>query len=180
MTRRLNSDYRTKVKNIPRRLKALNRWADTFYCPDLALFSENEHYRNFKIPVEINLVQGKYSTIRDKAACAQAMINACSNLIMATSDMDYRPRITTVICLPDMFTSEICLYRSEDYYQGIITENRSANRASTLIKKRSLAAEWGLILPAKVQELGITLEYCGSEDRDEWFKGERWYYGQVI
>jgi len=49
-----------------------------------------------------------------------------------------------------------------------------------LIEDRSLAAEWGLILPANVQELGITLEEYGSEDRDEWFTGERWYYGQVL
>ena len=94
--------------------------------------------------------------------------------------MNYSPRITAVICLPDMFTSEICLYRSEDYYQSFITEDRSENGASALIKERSLAAEWGLTLPANVQELGITLEYYGSEDCDEWFTGERWFYGQVM
>jgi len=180
MSRKLNRDYRTKVRNIPRRLKALNRWADTFNCPERALFSQKEAYRNFKIPVEINLVEGKYSTLRDKAACAQAMLNACSNLITVTADMDYHPRITAVICLPDMFTSEICLFRSENYFQSFITEDRSENGASALIKERSLATEWGLILPANVQELGISLEYFGSEDRDEWFSGERWYYGQVM
>ena len=79
-----------------------------------------------------------------------------------------------------MFTSEICLYRSEDYYQSFITENRSENGASALIKERSLAAERGLILPANVQELGITLEYYGSVARDEWFTGERWYHGQLL
>jgi len=161
-------------------LKALNRWADTFHCPERAIFSDSEHYWNFKIPVEINLIQGKYSTIRVKAACAQALINACSNLIKATADSDFKPRITAVICLPDMFTSEICLYRSEEYYQSFVTESRSEKGASALIKDRSLAAEWGLILPANVQELGITLEESGSEDRDEWFTGERWYYGQVL
>lgn len=94
--------------------------------------------------------------------------------------MNYSPRIIAVICLPDMFTSEICLYRSEDYYQSFITEDRSENGASALIKERSLASEWGLVLPANVQEIGIKLEYYGSEDRDEWFSGERWYYGQVM
>ncbi|WP_431223353.1 DUF3916 domain-containing protein [Serratia sp. L9] len=179
MSRRLNRDHRTKVRNIPRRIKALNRWADTFHSPERGVFSEDEHYWNFKIPVEINLVAGKYSTIKTKAACAQALINACSNLITATSGMNYSPRITVVVCLPDMFTSELCLYRSEEYYQGFITEDRSENGVSTLIKDRSLAAEWGLVLPANVQEIGITLEYYGSEDQDEWFTGERWYYGQV-
>ncbi|WP_338637195.1 DUF3916 domain-containing protein [Erwinia persicina] len=180
MSRRLNRDHRTKVRNIPRRLKALNQWADTFHNPQRSVFSEDEHYWNFKIPVEINLVQGKYSTLKTKADCAQAMINACSNLITATAGMNYSPRITAVICLPDMFTSEICLYRSEDYYQSFITEDRSKNGVTALIKERSLAAEWGLILPANVQELGITLEYYGSQDPDEWFTGERWYYGQLL
>jgi len=78
-----------------------------------------------------------------------------------------------------MFTSEVCLYRSEEYYQGFITEERSENGASALIKDRSLAAEWGLVLPDNVQEIGISLAYYGSEDRDEWFTGECWYYGQV-
>ncbi|MCB5311930.1 DUF3916 domain-containing protein [Yersinia intermedia] len=180
MSRRLNRDNRSKVRNIPRRINALNRWADTFRNPERAIFSEDEHYWNFKIPVAINLIQGKYSTVKTKASCAQALINACSNLIAATADMYYSPRITAVICLPDMFTSEVCLYRSEDYYQSFITERRSDNDAYALIKDRSLAAEWGLILPENVQELGITFEYYGSEDFDEWFTGERWYYGQVI
>lgn len=179
MSRRLNRDHRTKVRNIPRRIRALNRWADTFHSPERSIFSENERYWNFKIPVDINLVEGKYSTIRIKASCAQALVNACSNLITATVGMNYSPRITAVVCLPDMFTSELCLYRSEEYYQSFITEYRSENGSSALIKDRSLAAEWGLFLPANVQEIGITLEYYGSEDRDEWFTGERWYYGQV-
>ncbi len=90
----------------------------------------------------INLIQGKYSSVKTKASCAQAFINACSNLIAATADMYYSPRITTVICLPDMFTSEVCLYGSEDYYQSLITERRSDNDAYALINDRSLAAEW--------------------------------------
>ncbi|WP_241592065.1 DUF3916 domain-containing protein [Rosenbergiella epipactidis] len=179
MSRRLNRDYRTKIRNIPRRLRALNRWADSFHYPERGYFSISERYWNFKIPVDINLVQGKYSTLKIKAACAQALVNACSNLITATKDTNYSPRITAVVCLPDMFTSEVCLYRSEEYFQGFLTEARTENGSSALIKDRSLAAEWGIILPANVQEVGVTLEYYGSEDRDEWFTGERWYYGQV-
>lgn len=180
MSRRLNRDHRAKVRNIPRRLKALNRWAETFHNPERALFPEDQHYWNFKIPVDINLVQGKHCSLKTKAACAQSLIDACSNLIIATENLDYTPRITAVICLPDMFTSEVCLYRSEGYYQGFITEARSENGSSSLIKERSLVAEWGLVLPKGVQELGTTLEYYGSEDRDEWFTRERWYYGQVM
>ncbi|WP_047643013.1 DUF3916 domain-containing protein [Dickeya fangzhongdai] len=179
MSRRLCRDNRTKVRNIPRRIKSLNRWAETFHNPDRAVFSEDQHYWNYKIPVEINLIQGKHSKQKTKAECAQAMINACYNLMLATADCDDIPRITTVICLPDMFTSEVCLFRSEEYFQSFITEGRSENGSSVLLRERSLAREWGLILPDGVQELGITLNYYGGDDPDEWFSGERWYYGEL-
>lgn len=179
MSRRLCRDNRTKVRNIPRRIRSLNRWAETFHNPERADFAEDQHYWNYKIPVEINLIQGKYSKKETKAACAQAMINACYNLMLATAGCDGIPRITTVICLPDMFTSEVCLFRSEEYFQSFITEGRSENGSSVLIRERSLAKEWGLILPDGVQELGITFDYYGGDDPDEWFSGERWYYGQL-
>ncbi|SNY66505.1 DUF3916 domain-containing protein [Enterobacter sp. CC120223-11] len=179
MSRRLCRDNRTKVRNISRRIKSLNRWAETFHNPERAVFSLDEHYWNYKIPVEINLIEGKHSKQKTKLVCAQAMINACSNLILATTGLDNVPRITTVICLPDMFTSEVCLFRSEEYFQSFITEGSSENGSSILLRERSLAREWGLILPDGVQELGITLDYYGSDDTDEWFSGERWYYGQL-
>ncbi|WP_312187123.1 DUF3916 domain-containing protein [Leclercia sp.] len=179
MSRRLCRDNRTKVRNIPRRIKSLNRWAETFQNPIRAVFAEDQHYWNYKIPVDINLIQGKYSQQKTKAECAQAMINACYNLMLATKIYDDVPRITAVICLPDMFTSEVCLFRSEEYFRSFITEGRSENGASSLLRDRSLAREWGLILPVGVHELGITLDYYGGDDPDEWFSGERWYYGQL-
>ena len=179
MSRRLNRDYRTKIRNIPRRMKALNCWAESFQNPERAVFAEDQRYWNFKIPVDINLVEGKHRTQKTQAECAQALINACSHLMQATADLAGTPRITAVICLPDMFTSEVCLFRSEEYFLGFISEGRSENGSSVLLRERSLAKEWGLILPDGVQEIGIALEYHGGDDTDEWFTGERWYYGQL-
>lgn len=179
MSRRLCRDNRTKIRNIPRRIKALNRWAETFHNPVRALFSEDELYWNYKIPVDKNLVEGKHSNQKTKAECAQALINACSNLMCAIADYENSPRITTVICLPDLFTSEVCLFRSEEYFQSFISEGHSENSSSVILREHSLAKEWGLILPDGVQELGITLDYYGGNDPDEWFSGERWYYGQL-
>lgn len=179
MSRRLNRDYRTKIRNIPRRIKGLQSWSETFHDPARADFSEDRHYWNYKIPVEINLVEGKHSNKKIKADCAQALINACANLMLATANCDDSPRITAVICLPDMFTSEICLYHSDEYFQGFVSEGSSDNGSSIILKERSLAKEWGLILPAGVQELGVAIEYHGGDNPDEWFTGERWHYGQL-
>ncbi|XBS71315.1 DUF3916 domain-containing protein [Acerihabitans sp. KWT182] len=179
MSRRLSRDYRTKIRNIPRSIKALNHWAETFHNPERANFSEDQHYCNYKIPVETNLVQGKYSDKKTKAACAQALINACSNLMRATENANDIPRITAAIYLPDMFVSEVCLFRSEEYFQSFISEGSSETGSTVILRDRSLAKEWGLILPEGVQELGIRLEYHGGDDPDEWFTGEYWYYGQL-
>ncbi|MFW5389648.1 DUF3916 domain-containing protein, partial [Yersinia sp. 2542 StPb PI] len=73
MSRRLCRDNCTKIRNIPRRIKSLNRWSETFNNPVRAVFPEEQHYWNYNIPVEINLVQGKYSKQKVKAECAQAM-----------------------------------------------------------------------------------------------------------
>ena len=87
MSRRLNRDYRTKIRNIPRRMKALNCWAESFQNPERAVFAEDQRYWNFKIPVDINLVEGKHRTQKTQAECAQALINACSHLMQATADL---------------------------------------------------------------------------------------------
>lgn len=121
MSRRLNRDYRTKIRNIPRRMKALNCWAESFQNPERAVFAEDQRYWNFKIPVDINLVEGKHRTQKTQAECAQALINACSHLMQATADLAGTPRITAVICLPDMFTIFQTGYR------------RSALRLNTMV-----------------------------------------------
>ncbi|QUG75477.1 DUF3916 domain-containing protein [Erwinia sp. E602] len=179
MARRLNRDYRSKIRNVPRRLRALEWWSGTFNDAARAEVPPGERYWNYKIPVEINLVEGKHSSTAIRADCAQQLINACSNLISAKGDSGESVRITTVICLPDMFTSEVCIYRSEEYFQGFVREHESEYGSSSIITDRSLAREWGLLLPDNVKELGMLLDYRGYEDPDDWFTGERWYYGNV-
>lgn len=71
------------------------------------------------------------------------MINAYFNLILATADCDDTLLTTAVICLLDMFTSEVCLFHSEKYFQGFITESSSEHGSSVVLKERSLASEWG-------------------------------------
>lgn len=80
-----------------------------------------------------------------------------------------------------MFTSEICFYFSENYFQGFIAEqNESAYGMARRIHERGLAKEWGLIVPPQVQEIGVELKVVGCDDLDDNFAGERWYYGEVL
>jgi hypothetical protein len=120
MTMRRLALSNKKVRNIPRRLKALAVWASGFegYFPqDLTL---EQKYSNWKIPVLTTLVEGKQATTAIRKECAQQMINAAHHIRQARPENAIDCRIVAVICLPDMFTSEICIYTHLDYHRGHI------------------------------------------------------------
>lgn len=88
-------------------------------------------------------------------------------------------RVVATICLPDMFTSEICVYSDERCFQGTVEPAASEFGATVRIESRSLASEWGLVLPAGVGELGVALAYRGYPDEDDWYTSEHWCFGEV-
>lgn len=166
-----------KLRGKKRRLRSLTSWSQSFknYFPmDI---SENERYWNIKIPVHIQLVQGKQTNKTIQAQCAQSLIDAAYQIFLAKPPHLKNYRVTYVICLPDMFTSEICIYTSEQYFQ-FHTEawDREPEKLDTTLN-RSLAQEWGLILPAGFSEKGVLRNDVDWEDK-EYFV-ERWYFGEV-
>ncbi len=163
-----------KLRGIPRRLRALKRWSESFidYFPDE--LPEGRKYMNWKIPVHAGLVIGKYSTSTIKAECAQRLIDACANLIHAKPKKFEKIRVTALISLPDMFGSEICLYVDEDYFRAhtrIVGETKK-------ITNKSLSKDWGLVLPEGVHELGITFQVVDDEYGDKVV--EQWFFGELV
>lgn len=162
-----------KVRNIPRRLRALAAWAADFdgYFP--AVLSEEEKYCNWKIPIHMSMVEGKQATADLKRQCAQALINAAQHLRMSRPEHKVDCRVVAVICLPDMFSSEICIYTDLNYHRSHIPPADSEYVETA----RSLAEEWALVLPPGMGERGLryTVEDCNGETYEE----ERWYFGEV-
>lgn len=162
-----------KVRNIPRRLKALAEWATRFegYFPDdLTL---DQKYSNWKIPVITTLVEGKQSTTAIRKECAQQMINAAHNMLQAKPQNAIDSRVVAVICLPEMFSSEICVYTDLDYHRAHIPLFDSEHCPSN----KSLAAEWGLELPGGMKERGLC--YTAEDSDGQPYEVERWYFGEV-
>lgn len=70
-----------KIRNTPRRLRALKAWAASYegYFPkDLPI---DQGYVNCKIPVLETLVEGKQTTFAIQKECAQQLINTAHHLI---------------------------------------------------------------------------------------------------
>lgn len=169
-----------KVRGIPRRLRALRTWADGFtgYFP--ADVTSEERYLNYKIPVLMNLVQGKQAKRRVRAECAQILVDACDRLIKAKPESAKGFRVVATISLPDMFSSEVCIYTDEAYFQSKIQPVTNANGQTKLLHGRSLAREWSLTLPDGFKELGVSHNYQGDGDPDDRYIGEVWQLGEVL
>lgn len=169
-----------KLRGIPRRLRSLRRWSESFegrfpYDPP-----PSQRYWNIKIPVHIHLVEGRYSTRDTRRQCAQQMIDACARIKQAKPPQS-KTRVTCLIAVPDMFTSEICLYSDEDYFQSFLREGEGKYGKDERISDQSLSQEWGLTMPTDFHEIGMST-YCPSgyfKHRTWGYTRERWYFGEV-
>jgi len=173
-----NFDVQKKPRGIPRRIRFLQRWSSSFrgfYPRDLA---PSESYWNFKIPVIRSMVEGRHSTMDLKKICAQALIDAAHYVWLAKpDDAPSEARVTCCICLPEMFASELCIYNKQDYFCEHTSEGEGRFGKIEKISSKSIAFEWGLVLPTGFKELGVSCLYEGDDGK--MYVSEHWYFGEV-
>lgn len=166
-----------KVRNLPRHVRAVGRWADGFegfFPPDL---SPDTRYWNEKLPVFQPMVEGPRARRWVQRACASHLITACHHLIQAKPASAKGFRVVASVVLPQFFGSELCVYTDEAYFQSKIRPRADAQGSITPITGRSLAAEWGLTLPQGIGELGALWDY--SARAEDPFKASFWIFGEV-
>jgi hypothetical protein len=166
-----------KIRNIPRRLRALKAWAASYegYFPnDLPI---DQGYVNCKIPVLETLVEGKQATFAIQKECAQQLINTAHHLIQARPENTINCRIVATITTPDMFSSEICIYTDMSRYRGHVLPFDYSYFRQIRITDRSLATEWGLVLPKGMNEAGF--HFVHEDEDGQKFESEHWYFGEV-
>ncbi|HEL2968035.1 TPA: DUF3916 domain-containing protein [Stenotrophomonas maltophilia] len=167
-----------KLRDAPRRLRDLQHWADCFSgaFPSPEELGSQARYWNYKVPTRAGLIEGPATTLRIQRACAQSLISACANLIQSRPASQATVRVTCCIAQPGMFSSEICLYLDEAYFQGHVAS--TADGQVTAITSRSLCAEWQLALPRGVEERGVQVSIPPT-DHDDGLEQEYWFYGEV-
>lgn len=177
MTARRFSFSNKKLRGIPRRLRALARWTKSFsgYFP--SQLTPEEKYWNYKIPVYRNLVEGKQTTKSIQVFCAQQLIDAAHHIYKAKPQDAEHSRVTCVISLPCMFSSELCIYTSEEYFKEHTTERTGRFGRIERIQGKSLAQEFGLVLPEGFNELGVLR--TDEDDDGNPYISDQWYFGEV-
>jgi hypothetical protein len=175
-----------KLRGIGRRLRSLERWTESFKGQAFPGLKAEEKYYNWKIPVHELLVIGRRARPDVVRKCAQLLIDACGYLMAARQPGGVPRWNTASICVTDMFSSEVTIYTDEEYFQGHTSpfgQGYSSPYAGdevivTVVTGRSLAREWGLALPEGMGERGIMVAFR-SEDPDDCYFREYWYYGDV-
>lgn len=167
-----------KLRGIARRLRAIRQWPERLsrVMPH-DVWTSDERYWNWKIPVASSLVQGRYATNATRRACAQGLIDATALLLAQKPDDARSIRVLCAICLPDMFASEVCIYLKEDYFNAHLSEQVNIFGERRVIRDRKLSSEWELSVPLGMSELGVTVTVIDDDDRP--YTYECWYFGEV-
>jgi len=105
------------------------------------------------------------------------LINAAYDIYQSKPAENDDIRVTCSIVLPDMFSSELCLFTSEEYFNLHTQPGNNIFGQLSLLHGRSLVKDWNLELPNGFSELGI-LRICENDD-GELYHSEHWYIGEV-
>jgi hypothetical protein len=162
-------------------MRSLRKWARGFsgYFPSRDELLADSKYWNWKIPTAWSLLEGKYTNHEIQRECAQLLIDACAAMIAAKPAWAASYRTTCLICRPDMWSSEICIYLEEDYFLSKIKEVSDEYGFQAPIENRSLASDWLLSLPDRVKEWGVLLRYDASPNSEDHYVSEHWLFGEV-
>ncbi len=168
-----------KLRGIPRRLRSLKKWSESYTSkfPIIAAEDYTYGYWNVKIPVHLSLVQGEQTSRNIQSYCAQMLINAAYDIYQSKPVDKDEIRVTCSIVLPDMFSSELCLFTSEEYFNVHTQPGNNVFGQISLLHGRSLVKDFNLELPKEFSELGI-LRVC-ENDEGELYHSEHWYIGEV-
>ncbi|WP_434577810.1 DUF3916 domain-containing protein [Pseudomonas sp. Z1-6] len=105
-----------KLRGIPRRLRALERWAAKFEGHCYPKCHESERYAHWKIPVIDSLIQGPQAHIEVQAFCIQQLLEAGAHLSRAADRSQGYYRVACLLTWPWVHQSEVTVFYDRDYY----------------------------------------------------------------
>jgi Protein of unknown function (DUF3916) len=168
----------------PRYIREFAKWAQSCAGNFAEDVDETQPYWNAKLPMPWQAVEGRFAKLRTRKACAQIQLAICAEWIAAKPSHAKGWSVTCVICIPDFWTSELCIYLSDEYAKRhyILLSNEEAQTEgagkSNIIVGRPLADAWRLNVPNGMRERGVQIDYFEA-DEHHGYQSEHWYYGEL-
>ncbi|MFI6046295.1 DUF3916 domain-containing protein [Nocardia sp. NPDC051321] len=116
--RRLDLNPTKKLRNPGRHLRQLALWPERIVdqIPGSATRTD-QRYWNFKIPVFNKLVDSPQTTNAIRKECL-AILFAAADAVEKSLRRPPNSRIACLVTTPDLFSSEVTIFLSEDYFNG--------------------------------------------------------------
>lgn len=114
-----------QLRGIPRRLRALERWASGFRDEFYPRSERMERYAHWKIPVHEALVEGPQARIEVQAFCIQQLLGAAGHLSRAADRSQGYYRVACLLTWPWVHQSEVTVFYDRDYYLRFLGETNA-------------------------------------------------------
>ena len=150
------------LRGIPRRLRALERWAASFREEFYPRSEHMERYSHWKIPVHEALVEGPQARIEVQAFCIQQLLEAANYLSEAADHSQGYYRVACLLTWPWVHQSEVTVFYDRDYYLGFLGETNA------LMPER-ISDALALHIPASFIEHGHDVIHPEDQVAEQWW-----------
>lgn len=163
-----------KVRGIKHKINKLIKRIEENTIEFPIEYVENE-YRNFPLPVSQEFINSNKTPRKVKRQCIQTLINRAKHMSYIKPIEEEKYRVMVAIHLPDLWRSEMIVFKGESYYQKFFNRNNEQTWIP-LPKTRSIEKEWELSVPTDMSIVGYREEIT---DEDYHYKGEIWFIGDT-
>ncbi|WP_232629936.1 DUF3916 domain-containing protein [Methylobacterium sp. Leaf118] len=156
MSRRLSLAPQMSADTVEHQLRAVEQWARSFEHAFPEIDAPRRHI-HWHLPVDQALTDP--STSHDpfpiRTRCAQALIDGAASLSAARPPAKAQMRVAALICRPDLFMSQICLFPDPDYFRHFTVRTHPRQQWSPRPPEHRLSDEFGLRIPPGFVERGF-------------------------
>ena len=158
-----------KVRGVSRRIRAFKQWVkatENFFPPG----EEQREYWNEKMPVLDRLVNPPTTTRSIQSQCANLLLQAGSDRVAASHCKPDSSMVTVLLTLPNLHSSEICIYFNKAYLKKVFQRNTPFEKITPL-NKTVEDSGLDILLPAEFASVGFCYHYYDESGHFE----EQWW-----
>ncbi len=139
----------------------------------------SEEYWHYHLPVAQSFIDSKHTPQSVRRLCIQTMIDRTQFLSQHKPKNAKSCRVLCLVCLPDLWSSVITIFSSQNYFIHFFDRNNPWQRWTPLIHK-DIAKEYNLIIPSNFQVKSYKHE-CFDDDNPSivTYVGEIWAIGEL-
>lgn len=133
-------------------------------------------YWHMLLPVSQHFINSAQTPKKIKRLCIQTLLDRAKYLSGLKPDDKEKYRIVVKIDLPDLWRSQIIVFKGDSYFENFFDRNGEYHKWLLLTEDRNIQTEWGLSIPS---DFGISGYKEVINDEDYHYEGEIWFIGEL-